>query len=764
MKLQTADGKLVDIPDEDAPAAIQSGDYGIPRGAAVPIKDEAGNIREATADEALQHVVSGGDLATADEHQNWKLQQRYGTAGGQALAGVEGLASGATLGLSDIAEGALLGNSEDIEGRRKANPWTSGIGQVAGAILPGIVTGGAAEGAEGASLLAKGAGLANDVIGAPARGLARAGGAVEDVIAGALGASETDSFVSALAKQVAAKGAAAAVEGAGVGALQHASEESLGDPDANGESLLAAMGHGALLGFGVGSVLGAGGQIGKTVLGRLAPHMSGLAEEQAARAVAGRSVKALDELPGGVKAAGRRLLDDGVIEAGTTADQLAPKVAKAAKAADAQMGELLETADRAGHEGPDVEALFKAARKDPAATAALEAITGVPSVETAAINGLDRDAMVWGTKMSFRDALNAANAPALKGIIDAPIAEAADRAARRMGGSFLQDFREAKLAVDQYAVIGKAVAKRAADGTAPLLGSMGTGLLGVGLVTHPLAAASGLALAVAKRAAAERGSSTAAVLLDKLSALRGIERAKQTVERNIARGVSGMLGDEARAAVRAKVVQHAAGADSFAERVAAVQRGMQGAEKAAVANLEDHAPATTRAFEGAANRAAQYLSTLIPKAKRPPSVTPQFDRPHQANALEKATFMRSFDAVHDPMTVLKSASEGRLTSTQVKAIATVYPALYAAIVAQAQARLADLKKPLTIAQKATVTTLLGRPQDADLTRRFQATYAMEQAPKPTGPQQPQHANKAPKRPITSPAKNAALEVGRPVGS
>jgi hypothetical protein len=191
---------------------------------------------------------------------------------------------------------------------------------------------------------------------------------------------------------------------------------------------------------------------------------------------------------------------------------------------------------------------------------------------------------------------------------------------------------------------------------------------------------------------------------------------------------------------------------------------MQGAEKGAVANLEDHAPATTRAFQGAANRAVQYLSTLIPKGKRPPSVTPQFDRPHQANALEKATFMRSFDAVHDPMSILKGAADGRLRADQVKAVAIVYPALYAAIVAQAQARLADLKKPLTIAQKGTIDTLLMRRPDVELTRRYQATYAMQQQPKPTGPQQPQHENKAPKRPITSPAKNTALEVGRPVGS
>jgi hypothetical protein len=754
----TDTGAPQEIPEADVTAALQSGKYGLPAGTQVPVHSESGIDLV-----PVEQLTPDSQIASDDEHQAYKLQRQYGTLGQQALTGVEGLASGASLGLSDIAEGALLGNTEQIEARRKANPWTAGIAQVAGAVAPSLVTGGVAEGAEGASLLGRAGGLASDVVGAPTRGLARVGGAVEDAVAGFLGASDADSFASALAKQVASKGAAAAVEGAGIGAAQHLHEESLGDPDANGESLLAAMGHGALLGFGTGAVLGAGGQIGKAVLGRLSPHMSALAEGQAAQAVAGRATRALDELPGGARAAGRRLLDDGVIEAGETADQIAPKVVRAAKAADARMGEVLEVADRAGHEGPDVESLFRSARKSPEATAALETLTGVPSVEQAAAKGLDRDAMIWGSKLTFRDSLNAANAPALKGIIDAPIAEAADRAARKMGGTFLDDYREAKLAVDQYAVIQQAVAKRLAMGEPPLLGGLGSAALGVGLVTHPVAAASGLALALAKKAAAERGSSTAAVILDKLSALRGVERARQQVETNIERGLSGVIPGAERAPVRVKIVQHAGGADSYAERVEAVQRGMADAEKAATAGIEDHAPKTARAFQSAANRGIQYLSGLIPKRKDPPSITPQFDKPHVANAQEKSTFNRSFDAVHDPMSVLRAAQDGRLRSDQVKALATVYPALYAHIVQQAQARLADLKKPLTATQKSQLGILLGRPVDPELTRRFQATYAEEQ-PKPANPQQPQHANKAPKRPITAPAKNLALDVGRPPGS
>jgi hypothetical protein len=68
-------------------------------------------------------------------------------------------------------------------------------------------------------------------------------------------------------------------------------------------------------------------------------------------------------------------------------------------------------------------------------------------------------------------------------------------------------------------------------------------------------------------------------------------------------------------------------------------------------------------------------------------------------------------------------------------------------------------------------TLLGMAPDPELTRKFQATYAGLAPPPPAGPQQKQHSNKpeayhGPRRPISSPARNTALDQGegRPVGS
>lgn len=69
-------------------------------------------------------------------------EDKYGTTGQQAKAGLEGLSKG-VLGstLSNLAETSLLGvKPEDIEGRERENPITTGLGQAVG-LGAGFVTG-----------------------------------------------------------------------------------------------------------------------------------------------------------------------------------------------------------------------------------------------------------------------------------------------------------------------------------------------------------------------------------------------------------------------------------------------------------------------------------------------------------------------------------------------------------------------------------------------------------------------------------------------
>lgn len=788
MKLySTKDGAPQEVPEDVVLEALQSGEYGLPQGSTVPIQHESGEVAEVPIEQLQQHLDKGAGIISQDALQEAKLQKEYGGLGQQAITAVEHGLGSATFGISQGLEAAVLGNAAEQEKRHQANPLTSAVADIGGAAVPLLIPGAdVAAGAEEANAI----GTLGRAISAPARGVARVGEGVESFIRGALDAKDTDSFVAALAKNVAAKGAGAAIEGGGIGASQHLTEEMLGDPQANGESLLAATGHGMLLGLGAGAALATGGQLSRAVLGKLSPYIRGLSEE-GIRALAPGATKELEALPGGVRAASRRMLDDDAVKFGDTAEDVLPRVQKAADAARQRMDGLLEVADRAGAEGPDVEAMFKRAealakKGQDAPLKALEAVTGVPSVEQAAARGLDRDALTFGAKMPLKTAAELNMAPALRGVWGEEIDAAAGKAMRKLGGAPLEEWNDAKLAADQYSIIGGALEKRiaGAEEHGSFLKSMGLGnLASLGVMGHMAAiphalpaVATGMAANWARKMASERGASSAMVALDKLSALHGIERAVQRVDRNVARGLEGAFGREGRAELRVRSVVHPAGEEPFAARVAAVQRAMQNpmqAASSAVASLVDHAPSTAKAFEMSSVKATQYLAGLIPKSKHPPSITPQFDRPHTASQAEKASFNRAFDVVHDPMVVLKSIQDGRLTRDHVKAIAAVYPALYARIVQAAQQQLADLKHPLTSVQKAQLSTLLGRPQDVDATRRFQQTYAMQEGNAggdKTQQQAPQSKNKesnvwhAPKRPLEATSRVNALDVGRPRGT
>lgn len=158
----------------------------------------------APAPTAAGSPPSGLDEFIAPEMNDAK----YGGAGSQIAAGLEGVARGATLGASDLAETKLFGvPAADIKGRMQANPATSFLGSVGG----------------GAGLIAATGGL-----GAPAEA--------------ALGAG--------LGADLAAGGA----EGALFGAGNAVSDAALGDPNLNAQKILTDVGMGAVLGVGAGAI------------------------------------------------------------------------------------------------------------------------------------------------------------------------------------------------------------------------------------------------------------------------------------------------------------------------------------------------------------------------------------------------------------------------------------------------------------------------------------------------------------------------------
>jgi hypothetical protein len=255
-------------------------------------------------EENLMDAISEG-YTPEDEYERAQrqaaLQAEHGGAAGQAMAGVESALRGLSLGGSDAAGAAITGTAhaltsdggpqltpearqrmaelgigapaEDTRGafargydtareqqdsRREANPGISVAGEVAGALLPALATGGTSAVARGLqytpAALAGRAGAATALrVGGAAPGIARAalagaaGGAVEGGLAGlAVGATRLDS-------------------------------QQVQDPGLAVEHIMSAAGEGLLIGGGIGGILGGaarGLQMGAERLGGVAQRMA----------------------------------------------------------------------------------------------------------------------------------------------------------------------------------------------------------------------------------------------------------------------------------------------------------------------------------------------------------------------------------------------------------------------------------------------------------------------------------------------------------
>lgn len=132
----------------DDSGALQGTNTALPPPDLIPhdkfVPDTAASNTPGAPPELIPH-----DQFVADE-------DKYGTLGQQAKAGLEGLAQGVAGPLATAAEVGMGVKPEDIRGREEANPWTHGIAQGVG--LVGSSALGVGEGAilEGAGQAAKG--------------------------------------------------------------------------------------------------------------------------------------------------------------------------------------------------------------------------------------------------------------------------------------------------------------------------------------------------------------------------------------------------------------------------------------------------------------------------------------------------------------------------------------------------------------------------------------------------------------------------------
>lgn len=300
-------GEAVDLDPEAARAALASGAAGFAPQQEVVLTGPGGP-RKVSGDEARRELLYGrgvglgseGEWAAAEAER--REAEEYGGVKGAVEAAGAGALRGLTFGASDWAA-RQLGAGDTFAKLQKHNEGASIAGELAGAALPVVLSGGAAAPEEAALIAARGGATAAREGGILARGLGAYGRAQEGIAAAGeaagrfvpemLGAAEG----GAIAKVAGGVGRGVA-EGALNGVGQAVSDASLkGDP-ITVDKILAGGGMGALLGGGLGGGLAGLGVVtegGLRGVGRAADWA--MKEEGAVARLLGREVRPmLDEL------------------------------------------------------------------------------------------------------------------------------------------------------------------------------------------------------------------------------------------------------------------------------------------------------------------------------------------------------------------------------------------------------------------------------------------------------------------------------------
>ena len=238
-----ATGAPVQVDAAQAGALFREGKATFAADQDVPIMGADGKVRVIKGADAGAFFASAEGLATGaasgQQLREQQLQEEFGGVGGTLGAAAAGVARGASMGLSDaILTGTGLVDARTLQGQQEANPLAALGGEGLG-ILGAVAASGGAAGA-GRGVL----GGAARVVTAPTRAVMALGRGVEGAGTAILGEG-----VVARAATAAAQGA---VEGSLFGVGQAVSESAVKDVPLTAERILAAAGHGALLGGGLG--------------------------------------------------------------------------------------------------------------------------------------------------------------------------------------------------------------------------------------------------------------------------------------------------------------------------------------------------------------------------------------------------------------------------------------------------------------------------------------------------------------------------------
>lgn len=581
-------GKPTEVPAEQVREALLSG-FSIPKGS-VRVVAEDGRTGTVHSSELLKALDSGFHIEESHEAN----QRLYGDIGHQAAAGAAGLARGATLGLSDmVMTKSGLVDPNVLDGIRDANPVTSTLSELGGAIAPALL-GDEAGVAEAPSYVAK---ILKGVT-APSRFVSGVGAQTAERVEGQLikyltergvskalvtaGETVAGGTAASLGKKMLARGvagmAAGVVEGGIYGTAQAIDEKMLGHPDTVGELLVAHLGPAAIAGGVLGGVFGAGSSALDSMASIASEKLAedgGLAEAIEGFAQ-GRAVKGLGAVPskmgkieekGMIEEVGRDLLAPNEALGGKTiiANSI-PKtlenIERVRESAGERIGGILKELDATTTavpvSGPQIAArlrdeLLQSIADQPGYTAERKLIEryakefdALGSVALSKANQVKTRIQKQIEKLYGKEIDTPANTfrKQIAGVVREEVDSAAETAARQAGRDDLaQQFMEAKrlyASMSEARTLAKSGVKRIEGNRTISLTDYLTGIAGsvAGLATGNVApmvmAGAG---AVGNKLAREHGNLVIAQLANKAAKLRFLQTRLQSVADRISTGI-----------------------------------------------------------------------------------------------------------------------------------------------------------------------------------------------------------------------------------
>jgi hypothetical protein len=261
----------VDVSSKDAQDAALRGDAALLEPTQTVVKGES--IMDVPTEQLARAVDMGWKLVDDEEAAGVQLRREETDFASGLQGGVEAALAGASLGLSTAAIDALGGDTERMRARREGLGAVGTGLELAGALVPVALSGGAGLGARGA---------AGALRYTPAGALELAGAGLERVGVRAL------SGAPGLVRTVVPMAGRGAVEGfvSGAGAQLH--EDVLGDRGISADRLMAAGGMGSLFGGAVGAVIPgvsaaalAGTRLPAAAAGKVLNRASGIVDDLA---------------------------------------------------------------------------------------------------------------------------------------------------------------------------------------------------------------------------------------------------------------------------------------------------------------------------------------------------------------------------------------------------------------------------------------------------------------------------------------------------